>query len=78
VLVEQEFDRFVGVKAATADIFAEMKEGPLADGADYGIKQLKDALGGEFAFRPNDGARRDAQRQERKRIRSIPQSWMLP
>lgn len=44
VLVEEEFDRFASVKGATMAVFDDMKEGPLADGSDYGVKALKESL----------------------------------
>lgn len=50
VLVEAEFDRFVGVKAATEGVYQEMKQGPLASGSDYGVSSLKTTLKGEALF----------------------------
>lgn len=47
VLVEAEFDRFVGVKAATEDVYQEMKQGPLQNGSDFGVKDLKQTLKGK-------------------------------
>lgn len=44
VLVEQEFDRFVGVKAATEAVFEEMRIGPLQPEADYSTAELREAL----------------------------------
>lgn len=46
ILVEAEFDRFVGVKAATESVYQEMKQGPLAEGSDFGVKDLKSVLKG--------------------------------
>lgn len=50
VLVEAEFDRFVGVKAATEGVYQEMKQGPLASGSDYGVSSLKTTLKGKAFF----------------------------
>ncbi|GAA6031944.1 hypothetical protein JCM8097_003354 [Rhodosporidiobolus ruineniae] len=68
LLVEAEWDRFVGVKATTETVYEEMKDGgPLTPGADYGVKAVRDTLKSassraETVFQPILDARTKAER----------------
>ncbi|BGP12574.1 hypothetical protein JCM10213_004839 [Rhodosporidiobolus nylandii] len=68
LLVEAEWDRFVGVKATTETVYEEMKDGgPLTPGADYGVKAMRETLKtassrAETVFQPILDARTKAER----------------
>ncbi|GAA6018196.1 hypothetical protein JCM11491_005628 [Sporobolomyces phaffii] len=69
LLVEAEWDRFVGVKATTETVFEEMKHsgGPLEPSADYGVKEIRETLKqassrAETVFQPILDARTKADR----------------
>ncbi|GAA5845225.1 hypothetical protein JCM3766R1_003363 [Sporobolomyces carnicolor] len=69
LLVEAEWDRFVGVKATTETVFEEMKHsgGPLEATSDYGVKEIRETLKqassrAETVFQPILDARTKAER----------------
>ncbi|GAA5899347.1 exocyst subunit SEC5 [Sporobolomyces salmoneus] len=69
LLVEAEWDRFVGVKATTETVFEEMKHsgGPLEPTSDYGVKEIRETLKhassrAETVFQPILDARTKADR----------------
>lgn len=43
-LVDDNFDRFISIKAATATVYDEMKEGPLSTEGDYSVAELKEGI----------------------------------
>lgn len=43
-LVEENFDKFIGIKAATATVYDELKQGPLSEEGDYSVADLRESL----------------------------------
>lgn len=43
-LVEENFDKFIGIKAATSNVYEEMKLQPLSREGDYSVGDLKESL----------------------------------
>nr|ODN90071.1 exocyst protein [Cryptococcus depauperatus CBS 7841] len=50
VLVENNFDRFVAVKASSDVVYRDMKEGFLAPGTDHGTRELREVHGSNVLF----------------------------
>ncbi|KAM0755622.1 hypothetical protein T439DRAFT_295613 [Meredithblackwellia eburnea MCA 4105] len=67
LLVQAEWDRFVGVKGATESVYEEMKQGPLAPGQEHGVKEVRETLRqgasrADAVFQPILDARTKAER----------------
>ncbi|KAL8286277.1 hypothetical protein RQP46_004765 [Phenoliferia psychrophenolica] len=67
LLVQAEWDRFVGVKGATESVYEEMKQGPLAPGEEHGVKEVRETLRqassrADAVFQPILDARTKAER----------------
>ncbi|ORY73403.1 exocyst complex component Sec5-domain-containing protein [Leucosporidium creatinivorum] len=68
LLVQAEWDRFVGVKGATESVYEEMKHGgPLAPESEHGVKEVRDTLKqatkrADAVFQPILDARTKAER----------------
>lgn len=43
-MVEDNFDRFIAIKAATFNVYEEMKLGPLGAEEDYSVADLRESL----------------------------------
>ena len=56
-LVEDNLDRFVGVKQATHTVYEEMKSGPLSEKGDYAVRDLRESLKRKLCWKSHLNAR---------------------